>query len=71
MKISEFIGRLEKIKRVHGDLDVETSDLQSGRVMHKGPGIGYRKILTEREKKSRFFSSVDSEDKRGSKVCRV
>lgn len=69
MKISKFISELEKIKNIHGDLEVET-DIHhlGGRQAHPGPQIAHRGILYGRESKPRF-SRYESD--RDEKVCKI
>ena len=70
LRISDVIAQLMKIKHNHGNLAVETS-LAGRRCSHHGAKIAHRKILKGRESSPCFASSIDDDDRRGDKVCKL
>jgi hypothetical protein len=71
MKISEHIVAMQALQDEHGDLDVERVDARYDRVMANQPIIAFRKILKGRESKPCFFSTSDSPEQKGEKVCQI
>lgn len=72
MKISELIARLEEMRDMHGDLEVETVGYDGARRTMQGPKIAYRRKLRGRETKPRFWhEGVDPDDTRGDMVAQV
>lgn len=70
MKISEYIAELERIKGEVGDVEVETDGYDGVRPA-SAPRISFKKILTGRESKQRFWNTWESEERKGELVCRI
>ena len=74
MKISEYVTALEAIRTEHGDLEVETDNMDR-RFTAPHPTIAYRKVLSKREHCAKFWYDWGAghrhEEKQGEKVVRV
>lgn len=74
MKIDEYIAALEKIKKAHGNLDVDTFYQQGGasnpalgeRVAALPPSLGYRRKGPGRE--AFYSAALDRPEARGDAV---
>ena len=71
MKLSQYINALQGLLLEAGDVDVETSNQSGDRVEARSPTIAYRKVLSSRESKPRFWSSYMPEESKGEKVVKV
>lgn len=71
MNISDLIERLQCLYAEHGDLPVETWNVSMDRIPQRDPEVAYRKILTGRSTKPRFWHTFDGLDARGEKVVRL
>lgn len=71
VKISELIEKLQNLEAEHGDLQVDTWNVDRDRVSQRNPQIAYRKILTGRQSKPSFWSVFDGKDACGEKVIRL
>jgi hypothetical protein len=70
MKLSEYIISLEKLKREHGDIEVERYSISFDRITAPEPEIAYREILTGRQRKSGFYTHGDI-SRKGEKVVKI
>ena len=72
MRISEYIEALSDLMCKHGDLEVETYQIDMTRIKAPEPKLRFTRILKGREHKPRFFNeTIDTEDRRGDKVIYV
>ena len=72
MKLSQYIDALQGLLLEAGDVDVEThSGCGFNRMEARAPAISYRKVLSVRETKPRFWSGSMPEESKGDKVVKV
>lgn len=72
MKLSAYILELQQLLMDHGDLEVETLNVNFHRFAAPRPRIAYRKILTGLESRPKFFAEGSVlENLRGERVVRV
>ncbi len=70
MKISEYIKHLESVRDQVGDVEVQQYDYD-GRSEARQPQVGYVLLLRPRERRPRFWSSYEGDDRKGDPICRV
>ena len=70
MKLDDYMNYLEKIRRDHGNLDVETDSID-GRKVASAPVVRNRLVLYDTLKKQRFWGGDYPPENRGEKVVQV
>ena len=71
MKVSAYIDILQILMKNHGDLEVETYNMNFSRMSAIPPSIRYRKILNKRERKPSFWCDNDESTNKGEKVIYI
>jgi hypothetical protein len=71
MRLSQYIRQLQTLLETQGDLEVDSVSSAGERREAWAPWIAYRKILTGRESKPRFWYKGLDESLCGEKVVRI
>ena len=71
MKLSQYIEVLQTLHGMHGDIEVDSTFFDGERIPAYTPVLAYKKILSGRERKPKFWAVYDHIDVQGEQVIRV
>lgn len=71
MRVSDYIIKLEELKKQNGDVEVETYNSFSGRRTANAPKVSFTKVLRGRESKPAFYDTYMDQDRKGDLVIEI